>query len=71
MAEQETHVIAYGGERYQVIELGSHPHAHGEAHGHERDGEVRATYRCFECGTRTIADTVDEAREKLKQKDCS
>lgn len=66
----ETHVIEHNGQEYQVIEVGKHPHAHGGVYGHEKSGESSAAYRCFECGTRVTAETLDEAKAKLKQKSC-
>lgn len=71
MSDKETHVIAYNGQEYEVIELGSHPHAHGSTHGHEGDNETFARYRCFECGESVMADDIDEARTKLKNTECN
>lgn len=67
---EETHTIAYNGQRYEVIELGEHPHAHGESKGHEGESETYGSYRCFECGEWVNGDTLDEARSKLKEKSC-
>lgn len=70
MSDQDTHEIAYNGQRYEVIELGDHPHAHGQTRGHEGESETYGTYRCFECGKTTTGDTLDDARSNLKEKSC-
>lgn len=69
MTDQDTHVVAYGGQKYEVIEVGDHPHAHGESRASE-DGDSYARYRCFECGTVIVGDDLDDARSKLKEEKC-